>query len=240
MEFEAKQKLMARLDESLLSHARKLTAGGSPRIEDVYRLQGLAEVHSYLKTEHQFDPAEVDALLQFADPLDVAYACWEINRNEYGFPICDLMQEIRAEEEFEPAKSESPARRSAIPMDKKAPHEVNMTYSTMRNYFHAAERAGQHLKGYIVFSPASFNKEYSLKSRTYVVPSDNKAFQPNMGGYSIYASALDGSDPDVRLEQYMASERGGKDGWQIERCYMMSDEVERAKALTRAEKEHER
>ncbi len=125
-------------------------------------------------------------------------------------------------------------------MSEKAPHEVNMTYSTMKNYFRTAERARQHLTGYIVFSPASFEKEYPLESRTYGVSSDNKAFQPNMGGYSIYAGSLDGSDPCVRLEQYMASEYGGKDGWQIERCYMMSDEVERAKALARAEKEHER
>ena len=125
-------------------------------------------------------------------------------------------------------------------MSEKTPHEVNMTYSTMRNYFRIAERARQHLSGFIVFSPASFEKEYSVESRTYAVSSDNKAFQPNMGGYSIYAASLDGSDPCVRLEQYMASERGGKDGWQIERCYMMSDEVERAKALARAEKEHER
>ena len=79
-----------------------------------------------------------------------------------------------------------------------------------------------------------------MESRTYAVSSDNKAFRPNMGGYSIYASSLDGSDPCVRLEQYMASEYGGKNGWQIERCYMMSDEVERAKALMRTEKEHER
>ena len=125
-------------------------------------------------------------------------------------------------------------------MNEIAPHEVNMTYFTMKNYFRTAECARQHLTGYIVFSPASFTKEYSVESRTYVVSSDNKAFQPNMGGYSIYASAMDGSDPIVRLEQYMAAEYGGKDGWQIERCYMMSDEVERAKALTRAEKEHER
>ena len=121
-----------------------------------------------------------------------------------------------------------------------SPHEINMTYSTMRNYFRTAERAHQHLTGYIVFSPASFTKEYSVESRTYAVSSDNKAYQPNKGGYSIYASSLDGSDPCVRLEQYMAAEYGGKDGWQIERCYMLSDEVERAKALTRAEKEHER
>ncbi len=79
-----------------------------------------------------------------------------------------------------------------------------------------------------------------MERRTDAVSSDNKAFRPNMGGYSIYASSLDGSDPCVRLEQYMASEYGGKNGWQIERCYMMSDEVERAKALMRIEKEHER
>ena len=125
-------------------------------------------------------------------------------------------------------------------MSEKTPHEINMTYPTMRNYFRTAERAHQHLTGYIVFSPASFTKEYSVKSRTYAVSSDNKAFQPNMGGYSIFAVALDGSDAGVRLEQYMAAEYGGKDGWQIERCYMMSDEVDRAKAFTRAEKEHER
>ena len=89
-------------------------------------------------------------------------------------------------------------------MSEKALCEVNMTYSTMRSYFRTAERAHQHLSGFIVFSPASFDKEYSLESRTYAVSSDNKAFQPNMGGYSIYASSLDGSDPCVRLEQYMA------------------------------------
>jgi len=125
-------------------------------------------------------------------------------------------------------------------MSEKTPHEVNMTYRTMKNYFRAAERVCQHLTGYIVMSPASFEREYSLESRTYVVSSDNKAYQPNKGGYSIFASSLDGSDPYVRLEQYMSVELGGADGWQIERCYMMSDEMERAKALIRVEKEHER
>ena len=60
-----------------------------------------------------------------------------------------------------------------------------------------------------------------------------------MGGYSIYASSLDGSDPLVRLEQYMAAERGGKDGWQVERCYMMADELERAKDLLKNERNKE-
>lgn len=118
--------------------------------------------------------------------------------------------------------------------------EIDLTYGTMKTYFRAAEQAGQHLTGYIVFSPASFDQEYSLESRTYVVSSDNKAFIPNMGGYSIYASSLDGSDRFVRLEWYMASEQGGKDGWQIERCYMSADEVKKAKALLKSERAQER
>lgn len=102
------------------------------------------------------------------------------------------------------------------------PVECDMTYQEMKEHFREAEKeSGKHLTGYIVFSQASFEKPYPLAARTYVVSSDNKAFRPNMGGYSIYASALDGSDNGVRLEQYMASEHGGSDGWQIERCYML-------------------
>lgn len=97
-----------------------------------------------------------------------------------------------------------------------------MTYHEMRARFCAAEREAEreHLTGYIVFSQDSFDKPYSEASRTYAVSSDNKAFQPNMGGYSIFGSAIDGSDPLVRLESYMADEKGGEDGWKVERCYM--------------------
>ena len=120
------------------------------------------------------------------------------------------------------------------------PQYVDMTYQKMRFYFRTAERHNQHLTGYIVISQASFEEKYSLESRTYVVSSDNKAYQPIMGGYSIFAVALDGSDNGVRLEQYLSTEYGGQDGWQIERCYMAADDVERAKALARAEQNRER
>ena len=112
IELEAKKKLMERLDTNLLDHARELFAGDGPRVVDVYRLQGLAEMHCYLKTAHQFDPAEVDALLQFADPLNVAYYCGDMNTHEYSFPICDLLRETKARESFELAKPEQPQRRS--------------------------------------------------------------------------------------------------------------------------------
>lgn len=105
---------------------------------------------------------------------------------------------------------------------------TDLSYSEMTGKFYEAERSGtgQHLTGYIVFSQDSFKEPYSEAARTYVVSSNNKAFIPGMGGYSIYGSALDGSDPCVRLERYMQDEKGGAEGWKIERCYMKESERE--------------
>ena len=99
--------------------------------------------------------------------------------------------------------------------------QVDMTYGELAAQFRAQERSGtgRHMLGYIVFTEDSFTEPYTEEQRTYVVSSDNKAFKPNMGGYSIYASSLDGVDKMVRLEAYMAAEHGGKDGWKVERCY---------------------
>ena len=112
MEFEAKKLLMERLDKNLLDHAREISAGNDPQIVDVDRLQGLAELHCYLKTAHPFDPAEVEALLQFADPLAAANLCWEENSHDYSFPICDLLRETKAWEHFAAAEPEPPRKLS--------------------------------------------------------------------------------------------------------------------------------
>ena len=44
-EQNALQRLWAKLDENLLSHARDLSAESSIKVVDVYGLQGLAELH---------------------------------------------------------------------------------------------------------------------------------------------------------------------------------------------------
>lgn len=108
------------------------------------------------------------------------------------------------------------------------PVPEEMSYADLCRQFREAERNGQHLIGRITFTEDSFSYPFSEEARTYVVSSQNKAFMPNMGGYSIYASALDGSDPMVRLEQYMADERGGENGWKIERCCLMPTHREMA------------
>ena len=75
-----------------------------------------------------------------------------------------------------------------------------------------------------VISEDSFDKEYSLESRSYRFTNDNKAFIDGLLGYSIFSDSLDGSDNGVRLEQYLAEETGDKKGWKVEYCYIMSEE----------------
>ena len=100
-----------------------------------------------------------------------------------------------------------------------------MRYDEMAQKFRKAEKNGQHLNGYIVFTEDSFTEKYPLESRTYIVSSNNKAYRPNMSGYSVFGTSLDGTDKNVRLDAYMADEKGGKDGWKIERCYIKEREM---------------
>lgn len=71
-----------------------------------------------------------------------------------------------------------------------------------------------------VISVDSFDKEYSLEERSYVFTSDNKAFLPNMGGYSIFSNSMDGSDNGVRLEYYVEDSKT----WKVEYCYILSED----------------
>ena len=73
-----------------------------------------------------------------------------------------------------------------------------------------------------VISEDSFTQEYTLEERSYEFTNDNKAFIDGMGGYSIFASSLDGSD-HVRLEQYLKDE-GIKDGWKVDYVYIKSED----------------
>jgi len=103
--------------------------------------------------------------------------------------------------------------------------EDKMTYSELKQKFieHEANQPEHHLTSHITFTPDSFSEDLSERSRTYVVSSYNKAYRPNMGGYSIFGSSLDGTDSGVRLESYMEEERGGADGWKVESCRLIPD-----------------
>lgn len=99
-----------------------------------------------------------------------------------------------------------------------------ITYKELKEYFINFNKTHNYskeaIKGVIVFTEDSFDKEYSLESRSYVVSSNSKAFIPSMIGYSIFGSSLDGFDRGVRLEQYMKDEYAVEDGWKVDYCYL--------------------
>lgn len=108
LEQDAKKLLMDRLDDCLSVHADTLD---KTDIAGIYELKDLADLHYYLKAEHEFTPVEVEALLSFQDPLDVAHWCLEDNPHEHSFPICELLDKIDAYHRFEPVRQEpSPDR----------------------------------------------------------------------------------------------------------------------------------
>lgn len=74
-----------------------------------------------------------------------------------------------------------------------------MKYTDLKETFCELNRntPTENLTAHIVFAEDSYNKPYPLLSRSYIFTSDNKAFYPKMGGYSIFAYCLDGSDQGV-------------------------------------------
>ena len=122
MEQEARELLRKRLDECLRAHADALNSND---IGSIYNIQQLVEVHLYLKTEHEFTAAEVEALLAFKDPLDVARWCWEENTHKHSFPICELLKEIHADDRFEPAERTSPLNEKYVELVKLLGRNLN-------------------------------------------------------------------------------------------------------------------
>ena len=112
-----------------------------------------------------------------------------------------------------------------------------MTYPELKTTFCKLNETshGKDLTAHIVFTEDSFDRPYPLIGRTYRISSDNKAFRPDMGGYSIFAWCLDpSSDQGVRLDRYMADE-GAPDGWKVQECYVL-EHMPDAEAIPRAER----
>ena len=101
-----------------------------------------------------------------------------------------------------------------------------MDYKQLKQMFsqHESSYPKIHLTACITF--ASCDPEDGEKypwnnwnGRTYAVSSDNDAFQPNKGGYSIYGSSLNRtSGPQTRLDPYISDEYDRKGGLIVEDC----------------------
>ncbi len=167
---------------------------------------------------------EAKALYQIENPLSFIYQEWINIDNNYMDLLRDTIDETT--KKLINSNKEITIDDTNISKDFNVPYEADkqiMTYNEMTSVFREAIRKHHpHVVGYIVFTEDSFDQIYSLESRTYEVSSNNKAFIPNMSGYSIYGSSIDGSDINIRLEAYMR----GENAWKVDRCYMKKEDVE--------------
>ena len=102
---QAKRKLLRQMDASLLVHAAALCR--FPSVEQVYRLQGLAETHFLVQNQYRLTPEDVAGLLRFADPLEVADRCRRVSSPSELLPISALLDEMNAEMRFPLASLEN-------------------------------------------------------------------------------------------------------------------------------------
>lgn len=94
-----------------------------------------------------------------------------------------------------------------------------MNYKTLKEILVEAASQNKLVEAFIIFTTDSFiSGEYPKNERTYLLTSHEKAFSANANGYSIFGNCMDGRDMSIRLERYMAEEKGGKDGWKVENC----------------------
>ena len=159
LEQEAKRMLMERLDDCLKVHADLLD---SQDIGSIYELQDLAQLHYYLKVEHPFTPAEVEALLSFQDPLEVARWCKEENTHAHSFPICELLEKIGAYQKFD--------RFSLAQEDP----QVELIKRLGQNYFAYMEKLDSLSPGALVASA----REIATVQEVYTYLAEHYAFQP--------------------------------------------------------------
>lgn len=104
---------------------------------------------------------------------------------------------------------------------------VGMDYTDLSELLTRANTGGMEITGYIVFKQENFNKLYSEKSRSYSVSSNNKAFNTSEPGTSVYGSCLDGTDQNIRLDEYLT----GPNAWKIERCFFTNSDYNKVISL---------
>ena len=92
--------LRNKLDENLFAHFDTLKQQDNVSVGDLYTLQFLCDTHYYMKVEHEYIPADIEALLQFKDPLVVAMAAREENNRDYTFPVAEVLKEMGARDVY--------------------------------------------------------------------------------------------------------------------------------------------
>lgn len=98
--FKRRVELVTRLGESMIRRLLAVAEGSTEeKLDAAHAIRDYLNVHYHLVKEHTFTDAEVEVLLEFDDPLEVATACWEANSSP-NFDICELLDKINAKADY--------------------------------------------------------------------------------------------------------------------------------------------
>jgi hypothetical protein len=138
--------------------------------------------------------------------------------NSNRFVVDVLRDEVRGRDAYQPITKK--LRESVAYLH--LMEETGIPYSLLSEIFTVWESKNptKHLWALIVFNEKSFTEPLGLIQRAFVVNSKCKRFNPNDPDNSIYGDCLDGCGK-LRLDACMAAEKGGKQGWQVEACYLL-------------------
>lgn len=95
---QCRELLTARLDGNLLSRAA--TLGGNPTVSALHELGRHIAMHEYLTVNCPLKTAEIDRLLQFQDPLEVAVECTGLGNTIHDLDIGFFLDRANPEETF--------------------------------------------------------------------------------------------------------------------------------------------
>lgn len=138
-----------------------------------------------------------------------------------------LVQNMAVFQEYRFVSDDGTEKVWAIELDngKDAPEPEPMpntesSYKKLRESLIKAARSGKRMEAFITFrkTESGTNAVEDEKSRTYIISSREKAFNPGMSGYSIFGTSLDKVYTSVRLDQLMREEKGTGTGWEVEKC----------------------
>lgn len=76
----------------------------------------------------------------------------------------------------------------------------------------------------VIKNHPKWKREFPLESRSYIVCGNDKYFNPEMIGRSLYGYSIDKTDMGVRLDWYIHDENK-EDRWEIDYCYLMEEEA---------------
>ena len=95
---EQEKLLKTRLDECLLSRAAQI--GPDVIIEELHTFGRHIAMHEYLTEEYGFEAGEVERLLKFRDPLEVAVECTGLSNTIHDLNVAYYLDMANSEADY--------------------------------------------------------------------------------------------------------------------------------------------